>query len=286
MKEMNDILHSFEDDGYAVITGFFPAEIEAGVRSEIENWVDRYARQLVAEGHIDRLYDTEPFETRLIRLQAHNPKTTPYIRRELHLLAMYDLFFHPPLLDIVEQILGPEIRLYPNYTVRPKLPRDAATEVLWHQDAAYTAEGLHGHDDQEKELEVDALRMVNIWTPLVPATVENGCMKFIPGTHKLDIVPHEKKEYYLQIVPDQVEPRAAEAVDIVVEPGDLVLFSNMLFHMGQPNRSDHIRWSCDWRYQDASQSTLRDERGHLARSRQNPDAVVTSAEQWARLEFV
>ena len=63
MKEMNDILHSFEDDGYAVITGFFPAEIEAGVRSEIENWVDRYARQLVAEGHIDRLYDTEPFET-------------------------------------------------------------------------------------------------------------------------------------------------------------------------------------------------------------------------------
>jgi hypothetical protein len=55
----------------------------------------------------------------------------------------------------------------------------------------------------------------------------------------------------------------------------------MLFHQGLPNRSDRVRWSMDWRYQDAIQSTMRQTQGHLARSRLHPDQVVKSAEDWA-----
>ncbi len=83
-----------------------------------------------------------------------------------------------------------------------------------------------------------------------------------------------------------LEPRLAEAVDVECDPGDVVLFSNLLFHMGQDNMSDTVRWSADWRYQDATQSTMRSQRGHLARSKANPDQVVQSARQWAQLSFV
>ena len=74
-------------------------------------------------------------------------------------------------------------------------------------------------------------------------------------------------------------------VDVVCDPGDVVLFSNMLFHCGQPNVTSTVRWSLDWRYQDASQSTLRRQHGHLARSRTHPDRVVRDGEHWANLMF-
>ena len=41
----------------------------------------------------------------------------------------------------------------------------------------------------------------------------------------------------------------------------------------------------DWRYQDATQSTMRSEQGHLARSRLRPEDVVTSPRQWAQRRF-
>ena len=45
-----------------------------------------------------------------------------------------------------------------------------------------------------------------------------------------------------------------------------MLFSNLLFHQGLPNRSRTVRWNLDWRYQDARQPTLREDQGHIARS--------------------
>lgn len=32
--------------------------------------------------------------------------------------------------------------------------------------------------------------MANVWSPLVPGRPENGCMQFIPVTHKPGIVNH------------------------------------------------------------------------------------------------
>jgi ectoine hydroxylase-related dioxygenase (phytanoyl-CoA dioxygenase family) len=157
--------------------------------------------------------------------------------------------------------------------VRPKYPDFAATEVLWHQDGGYT------------EGQVDMLRMVNVWTPFVPARVENGGMQFIPGTQRLGAVPHERRQYYLEIAADVLAPLEGKAINVELDPGDIVLFHNLLFHRGLPNHSKQIRWSADWRYQDATQPTLRKENGHIARSRSHPEQAVQSPEQWASLSF-
>ena len=94
--------------------------------------------------------------------------------------------------------------------------------------------------------------MVNAWTPLVPATVENGCMQFVPGSHRLGVVAHVKRTHYLEIEETALNAAAADGVvAIELQPGDLVLFHNLLFHRGLPNRSPAIRWSLDWRYQDS-----------------------------------
>jgi phytanoyl-CoA hydroxylase len=266
----------FEEQGYVILKGFLAPEVLTAARSEMEALVERQAEQLLAAGKITDPLRDAPFETRLAGLYAGCLDDAPKsFRRDLHLPGLFGVFFHPRLLDIVATFLGEEIRLYPNYTARPKLPEWKGTEVLWHQDGGYT-----------RAEQVAALRMLNVWAPLVPARVENGCMQFIPGTHRLGVVPHEQRQYYLEIARDYLAPREDRAVNIEMDPGDVVLFHNLLFHRGLPNHSPGIRWSLDWRYQDATQPTMREHHGHIARSRAHPDRAVISAEAWARLTFV
>jgi phytanoyl-CoA hydroxylase len=274
------LISSFEDQGYVILRGFLEASVVESVRAASGTIVDQLAAGLVGDGLLPHPFREEPFETRMIRLYERTMDKAPnQFRENLHLPGMFPLFFHAGLLDLVESILGPEVRLYPNYTVRPKLPEWKGTEVLWHQDGAYTK-------NYSQDAAVPDMHMVNVWTPLVPARVENGCMEFVPGTHRLGVVKHEERQFYLEISRDILAPYLEKAVPIEVDPGDIVVFHNLLFHCGLPNHAKTVRWSVDWRYQDARQPTHRPHKGHLARSRANPGAVVRSAEEWARLTFV
>lgn len=271
---MLHIVDDFDRQGFAVLPNFIESDCLQRVKEGCQQLVDNLAEQLYGDGVIGELYSTEPFARRMICLFAsHLDKTPTIFRPELHLPAFYDLFAHPKLLDLAELVLGAEIRLYPNYSVRPKLPNDPRTEVLWHQDAGYT------------NTAADALRMMNVWVPLVPANEENGCMQFIPESHRLGVVGHQKEEFYLQIHQEYLAPRMYSAIQIETMPGDAVIFSNLLFHRGLPNRSNHIRWSVDFRYQDATQSTMRTTEGHLLCSKISPEQVVRNRDHWGQLSF-
>jgi len=277
-----EAVEEFQEQGYLILRGFFEPEVVEQAREAAAAVAEKHIALLLREGKISRTYSEEPFETRLIRVYEEcSQEISTVFRPELHEPGFFRMFFNRYLLDVVSGLLGPEIRLYPNYSLRSKLPDNEATLVLWHQDAGYT-DNVH----RSEAGSAADLRMVNIWSPLVPATVENGCMQFIPGTNKLGVVRHEQRnKFYLEIAQDVLEPLLNRAVNVEVDPGDVVLFSNLMFHRGLPNRSKAIRWSADWRYQDATQSTLRPEKGHIARSRTHPDQVVKSAQQWTELSF-
>ena len=271
---MESVLRDFNENGFSILPGILESETLEAVKHECEVLVNQLALQRQSEGKLTHTYSDASFETRLIRIYENYPDENPTIfRPELHREGFFGVFAHPILLELAGVILGPEIRLYPNYSVRPKLPENKRTEVLWHQDAGYTSK------------EADILRMMNVWAPLVPVNIENGCMEFIPGSHKWGVVPHEKDEYYLRIHDDYIKPVASDAVSIEIVPGDVVIFSNLLFHRGLPNRAGHVRWSLDFRYQDARQPTLRTTQGHLLSSETTPEAVVMDAKTWAQLEF-
>ncbi len=280
------MLPEFADRGYVILKGVFSPDIVRGARAEMEKLVDQAAEKLLQMGRISDPLKEDPFETRLHRLFEKNLDIAPQSwRKELHLAGLFDVFFNADLLDLVEKILGSEIRLYPNYTARPKLPEWEGTLVPWHQDGGYTENNPIKAKAAGAVGSAAELRMVNIWSPLVPARPENGCMQFVPGTHKLGVVPHVKKPNYLEIAPESLAPHLKRAVDVVLDPGDVVLFHNLLFHHGQPNRTRMIRWSLDWRYQDATQSTLREFHGHIARSRKNPSSAVKNSSEWSSLVF-
>ena len=282
IKNGSKLAEDFVEQGYVILRNFIKPEDVEQAKTAVIDITEEHIEGLFKAGEINDKFESDPWETRLARIYENclDSTSTPLqvFKPELHKKGLFSLFGNPGLLDIVEQILGPEIRLFPNYSVRPKLPDHKATLVLWHQDGAYT-ESL----SQNKKVAQSA--MVNVWTPFVPATTQNGCMQFIPKTHKLGLVKHVQKDYYLEIDREVLLPILDQAIDIELNPGDIVMFSNLLFHQGLANKTQSIRWSADWRYQDATQSTLRSESGHVVRSQRDPDSVVTNADHWAQLSF-
>ena len=178
---MESVIRNFNENGFAILRRVLEPGTREAVKHECEVLVAELAVHRYAAGKLTDTYPDAAFDTRLLRLYENYPDETPTIfRSELHREGFFSVFAHRTLLELAGILLGPEIRLYPNYSVRPKLPENKRTEVLWHQDAGYTSK------------EADVLRMMNVWTPLVPVNVENGCMEFIPGSHKW-VLFHTKK---------------------------------------------------------------------------------------------
>jgi len=270
------IQQQFKEQGYAILPGAIPLDTIDRVRAALETEVDAFARRLRDDGTIENIHADKPFETRIYDLFENCLDKAPhtFLLDTPNLPELLEIYTNTDLLDVIETIIGPEIRLYPNYYIRPKMPRLARLDVSWHQDAQYT-------EDVNTEGDVESLTTVNCWAGLVPVTAETGSMQFVPGSHTVGLLPHGHGPHWLETPEEVLNPIIAErgVVDVEVDPGDVVVFSNLLLHSGQPNVSDIVRWSLDFRYQVATEPTLRPETGHLVRSRQDPGACITP-ERW------
>lgn len=156
--------------------------------------------------------------------------TMHYVTKPHLLLLLADeLVHHSAILDAVEDIIGPNILLWDS-TFIIKEPRDRKY-VSWHQDLAYW-----GLDSEE---------VVSVWLALSPATVESGCMRMIPGSHRNGFVEHAAtftSDNILsrgQTIKTAIDER--QAVDIVLQPGQMSLHHGWVFHASHANRSGDRR---------------------------------------------
>jgi ectoine hydroxylase-related dioxygenase (phytanoyl-CoA dioxygenase family) len=155
--------------------------------------------------------------------------------------SMFDLITHPKLLDVVSDLVGPEIVASSAYRIRPKIPGVTRGNVPWHQDSGYFAPHCDDH------------LIVTCWIPLVDATVENGCMEIIPRSHTSGILEHHTGgNMGLYVIKDEDLPRSASEKIVAECPlGGVVFMTNLTAHCSTPNYSDGIRWSVDLRYQSS-----------------------------------
>jgi ectoine hydroxylase-related dioxygenase (phytanoyl-CoA dioxygenase family) len=180
---------------------------------------------------------------------------------------MFHVMMLPQILEVVESVIGAEILVHPQFNARAKLP-DGRSVVPWHQDLGYL--------DKDAE---DTF-MVNFWLPLVDATVENGCLEVIRGSHNYGIVPY--KNGAEDLVPESIPD--GEIVCCPIRVGSVLLIQHKTVHRSTPNFSDHIRWSLDIRYSDPRLPTGRDSvSGFIARSVENPELIAKSHHDWLNL---
>ncbi len=96
----------------------------------------------------------------------------------------YDLSFEDAILDVVEDLIGPDILCFAS-RFWMKSPGDGAY-VPWHQDSAYF--GLDQHD------------LVAVWVALTDSAPAHGCVRVIPGSHHWPAQTHtetpDKKTFW------------------------------------------------------------------------------------------
>ncbi|MFP6743340.1 MAG: phytanoyl-CoA dioxygenase family protein [Alphaproteobacteria bacterium] len=150
--------------------------------------------------------------------------------------AVHDAIRNPAILDAVEPIIGPDLLVWGCQFFN----KDARTDdyVGWHQDLTYWG--------------LDQLDEVTAWIALSPSTIESGCMRMIPGSHKQDIVAHTDTHADANILSRgqelTVQPDESQAVDLVLAPGQMSLHHGHTFHSSQPNRSNDRRIGLVIRY--------------------------------------
>ncbi len=143
---------------------------------------------------------------------------------------------HPKMVAAAQAALGPDVLLWGS----GHFIKEANTPsfVSWHQDLTYW--GLDRTDE------------TTVWLALSPATTESGCMRFVPGSHREQIVPHKDSFAADNLLSRgqemQVEVDESEAVDVVLQPGQASLHHGHLFHASGPNRTADRRIGAAIRY--------------------------------------
>lgn len=131
---------------------------------------------------------------------------------------------------IAYQILGDDMRDAHGEHMIFKPAQYGAT-TPWHQDQAY-------HDPTKRS------RSVTFWMTLDDATMGSGCMQFVPGSHRKDVLPHhsignDPAVHGLEV--DEPERHAPYAVACPVPAGGCTMHAAYTLHYTGPNTSNRPR---------------------------------------------
>lgn len=146
------------------------------------------------------------------------------------------LIRNPNLIAAASQVLGPDLMvwsagLFIKEANSPKI-------VSWHQDLTYW-----GLDDAEE---------TTCWVALSPANEASGCMKFVPGSHKKQLVAHrdtfDENNLLTRGQEIAVDVDEEDGVAAVLETGQASMHHGHLFHASGPNTTDDRRIGSAIRY--------------------------------------
>src|SRR6478609_2403396 len=158
---------------------------------------------------------------------------------------------HPPLLDMLEQLIGPDLILWITRILCK--PAVNGREVPWHQDGEYWL--------------MRPLATCSAWIAIDPVSTANGCMRFIPGSHlRQELYRHHqanRDNLVLNMELDQDQFDESDAVNVELEPGQISLHDVRLIHGSLANTSGQRRAALIMRYMPATSHydrSLRDQR--------------------------
>ena len=188
------------------------------------------------------------------RLLARHPEFRDYCP----MLLRYDLSFlnyarDPNILDMVTQVIGPDIILW-NSSFFAK-PAVNGKKTPWHQDGEYWP--------------LRPLATCTVWLAIDEATVENGCLKFMPGSHKRkELRPHRtNKDPNFTLHQELLESEYDDekAVPLELEAGQMSLHDVYLLHGSEANNSGKPRRGMTMRFMPGTSVFDREKAKQLSR---------------------
>lgn len=216
--ETDSIRQQFDTDGFVIVRNVLDADLMAEARS-----------------HVEWLLEKNP-GTRPEQLHAHLAVTDPFWIR---------LVSDPRLLDVAEQFIGPNIALFSTHYIC-KAPYTGAA-VLWHQDGSYWP--------------LDPMEVVTLWLAVSETDPGNGCMRVIPRTQHLDLQEMHEDNTVDNVLGSSIDKGLvdeSQAVDCIMQPGDVEVHHPNVIHGSNANTSDRWRMGLTIRYIPTTTRILRD----------------------------
>ncbi|KIZ17547.1 chlorinating enzyme [Streptomyces natalensis] len=176
----------------------------------------------------------------------------------------------PEIADRVSSILGPNTMCWRSEFF-PKYPGDEGTD--WHQADNFSNVAGSKYPQILWPEDSDFGGTITVWTAFTEASVENGCLQFIPGTHtSMNYDESKVMEYdpdainsldkngvkrgffgydYRQLQKDpDWQPDESKAVSQVMRQGQFIIFWSTLMHASHPHSglTDQMRLGFAGRY--------------------------------------
>lgn len=211
-------LAAYERDGFIVVEDLVTANEVAALRERVREYT-----------HGGRRTDAlmVQVEPRVQRGELKVDHPGDGIRKIDGLVQNDDLFHglaaHPNILGVIEQIVGPDIKLFRNSLMLK--PPEVGSPKGWHQDSPYWP--------------IEPMELCSCWLPLEDATPENGCMAVLPGQHRRGPLPHVNVTDDFVIADGQID--AGEALLVPMRAGSGLFFHSLIPHYTAPNRSSRSR---------------------------------------------
>lgn len=204
-----DLKAGYDRDGYAVVRGFYSPNELADLMREL----DRYATQV-----IPTLPDKHAF---------YDDKTRPETLKQMQMMQEDPYFAeisnHPRWNDLASTLIGEEvIPLGPEWFNKPPGTNHPTPP---HQDNYY--------------FNLVPPHVATIWMALDDVDEENGCLRYVPGSHLTGFRPHGRTSVlgFSQGITDYGPADEAAEVLMILQPGDAIIHHGNTIHRADPNRS-------------------------------------------------
>lgn len=228
----------YRQNGFLPVPDVIPATriqaLQERVATLCEHWEGEEARRLGVQQEADAGGGVAVKSSRTVRklsfLVRHEPLFEQLVRS-------------PALLDLVEALLGRPFALYADEAFLK--PPHHGSAKLPHQDNSYF--GVRPDD-----------ALLTAWCALDDATVENGCLHYLPGSHREGRVNHEPVPGTPHQVPAGVN--LEDAVAAPIRAGGVIFHHGLVLHFSPPNRTSRWRraYTCHFVRTDAEDLGTRD----------------------------
>lgn len=234
-------MEEYKERGYLLLEGLFKKEEVDVIRDEAREVFALQMARLGILGSED--VGEEEFERGMFELFEKDVATFANCGKQAqHLISLHRLALDERIVNKLNE-LGLE---FPNVSTRPVMYFNhrnlAKKEVYWKLSAHQDWRSMQG-----------SLDSVVVWIPLVDVDEDLGALEIIPGSHKWGLLEAEMAEGYGQL---EEEIENAEMIPVEVEKGDALFFSSFLAHQSGTNVTEHIRWSCHFRYNNLREETF------------------------------
>ena len=139
--------------------------------------------------------------------------------------TMLDYLGHRQIADVLTQVIGPNVKCMQSMLF---IKAAGKPGQAWHQD--------------EFSIPTRDRTLTGAWIALDDATVENGCLWVIPGSHKRGIIwpqhYHEDPRFDCAGEAYGFPYRDEDSIPVEVKAGAIVFFNGYLLHRSFPNRAE------------------------------------------------